>query len=621
MVVLTAAARAQEQVEVVGTAPDPDDAGARVTSIDPRDLPASADVATAAARAPGVVVRRLGGLGDPAQVGIRGAGGRHTEVWLDAIPLNPEGSEALDVSDLPLPAFERVDVLRGPTPTGAGVPAIGGALWLVSRRGPVGDVALSGGNWGTARAAVVDGGRAGLLAVDGLTTAGDFAWLDDRGTPSTPADDRWVPRENNDARRISTLARAGGGPLAVIHAATLRDEGVPGFSSAPLSAARYGLHRELLGVSGRGEVGTTVVSASGWGLWRAERFTDPAGELGLGPRDERTRSASVGFAPTVSSALSPSLRLETGVHGRWEGVTLPGGDGRDRVVGRVQAGLPWADDRTHVWPTVLLVAVSSADEARAAAALWLPRLAVRRDVGPVALTATGGAAGRPPDLVELFGDRGVQLGNPDLRPERAWGADLGVGGGDALHAELVGFGQWVRDQIVWFPTPRGVAVPRNVERSRVFGLEGSAAAEGEAGGFRLAATLLDARRLDDDPTYDGRRLPRVPAAELSAAAHGRLSRLDAGADAALVSTTYADPANLVPEAPRALLGATVRAVLGDGFSLEADARNLLGARTARVDRDPLVDDGVTVDRALQDFGGYPLPGRQVLLTVRWSGDR
>ena len=57
-------------------------------------------LAAAVERAPGGVVRRLGGQGDLAQVGIRGAGARQTEVLVDGIPLNPEGGAAVDLDAL-----------------------------------------------------------------------------------------------------------------------------------------------------------------------------------------------------------------------------------------------------------------------------------------------------------------------------------------------------------------------------------------------------------------------------------------------------------------------------------------------------------------------------------------
>jgi outer membrane receptor protein involved in Fe transport len=628
MVVLIATAFADEpDVEVWGDAPDPGVAGARVTSIDPRTLPASADLATAAARAPGVVVRRLGGLGDPAEIGIRGAGARHTELWLDGVPLNPEGAEAVDVSDLPLAALARVDVLRGPTPTGAGVPALGGALWLVSRRDVVEQVDLAAGSFGTARATLVEsvGGRVpALLVVDGLSTAGDFPWYDDRGTDFEPGDDRTVRRENNAAQRLSTLARLDLGPATLFHAATVREDGVPGFTSEPTSEATFGLHRELLGLAGRWDRGRTALTATSWALLRRETYRDPLGEVGLGVQDDRSELWSVGVAPGLQTALSRRWRGDLSLHLRQEGIrtTDVAADEvapmRSRSVARVQVGAPFRSTGEAVWPTVLVLGVSSAERTRDAALLVLPRLGARAEVGPVAVSASGGWSGRPPDLVELYGDRGAQVGNPALRPERGRGVDAGVAVGGAARAEVVAFASDLRDLIVWIPTPQGVARPANVDRARILGLEGSAGIEGSRGGGTVALTALDARQVDPDPTYDGRRLPRVPGLEGVVAGHLAFGPVDLGADLSATSATYADPANFVAEAPRLLVGATGRWAPAPGWRLEVDVRNTLGTRTALVPRNPFGSDDTRVPRPLEDFGGYPLPGRSVTCAVRWS---
>lgn len=624
MVVLTAVAAAQEAVEVWGDAPDPEEVGARVTSVDPRALPASADLATAAARAPGVAVRRLGGLGDPAQIGLRGSGARHTEVWWDGVPLNPEGGEALDVSDLPLAAFGRVDVIRGATPTSAAIPALGGALWLVSRRDAVEQADLSAGSFGAARGVLVEGvgGRVpALFVLDGLSTAGDFPWYDDRGTRNTQRDDRVVRRENNAARRVSTLARADLGPVTVSHAATVREDGIPGFTTEPARASSFGLHRHLLGASARADLGPVTLSGVSFGLWRRERWRDPLGEVGLGVQDDTADLWSVGAAPTARAPLSPAVAAELALHARAEGATTRSRDGavdaRSRAVGRAQVGLRAASGPLAAWPTAALVAVTGADGS--ATLLALPRASVRADLGPIAVSATGGASGRPPDLIELYGDRGAQVGNPALRPERGVGVDLGVSGGrDLARAELVAFAARQRDLVVWIPTPQGVARPENVGVASLLGVEGGVSGEGDRGGGSLAATILDARQRSDDPAYDGRRLPRVPLAELVAAGHLTLGPADLGLDASATTATFADAANLRPEAPRVLLGATARLAPAPRLRLELDVRNALGTRTAPVPRDPLVDDGRTAPRALEDFGGYPLPGRSVTATVRWS---
>ena len=90
-------------VVVEDTRDDEQDTSASVTVI-PIDetLPMSSDVAAVVDTASGTTVRRLGGLGDFSGVSIRGSTMRQTHVALDGVPLNPDGSSAVNLSQLPL---------------------------------------------------------------------------------------------------------------------------------------------------------------------------------------------------------------------------------------------------------------------------------------------------------------------------------------------------------------------------------------------------------------------------------------------------------------------------------------------------------------------------------------
>ena len=55
------------------------------------------------------------------------------------------------------------------------------------------------------------------------------------------------------------------------------------------------------------------------------------------------------------------------------------------------------------------------------------------------------------------------------------------------------------------------------------------------------------------------------------------------------------------------------------WTVAVDALNLTNHITEVVPRDALhPDDGEMVVSAITDFSAYPLPGRTLLLTVRWS---
>ena len=119
-----------------GGAPDPLDTPSSVAVI-PIDegTPQSADVAEALDAAAGAAVQRLGGLGDWSAVSLRGANLRHTQVYLDGLPLNPDGASVVNLSELPLRAFERIEVYRGGAPAALDASPLGGAVNLVTGEG------------------------------------------------------------------------------------------------------------------------------------------------------------------------------------------------------------------------------------------------------------------------------------------------------------------------------------------------------------------------------------------------------------------------------------------------------------------------------------------------------
>src|SRR5690606_34329959 len=105
---------------------------------------------------------------------------------------------------------------------------------------------------------------------------------------------------------------------------------------------------------------------------------------------------------------------------------------------------------------------------------------------PLRLKASAGAAFRAPTFNDRFWQPG---GDPDLRPERGWTADLGAhvrrGGASA---EVTLFVSRLRDQIVWQPTGNGFQAPENLARTRTLGVEATASHDG----LRLGTATLGA---------------------------------------------------------------------------------------------------------------------------------
>ncbi len=647
-----------EELIITAKAPPGTDPGATsgnvtVIEIDGRQS-ASADVASVLDGVAGATVTSLGGLGDWAAVSIRGSSARQVQVFLDGVPLNPDGGEAVNLSELPLSAFERVEVWRGLAPARYAAAPIGGVVDLITRSEPWTSLSLSGGSYRTGRLVGVASRRGplgsgrleGMAMADLFGTTGATRYFDDNGTIYTPIDDGVVLRENNAKLQGSGLARLrwsrGRLRLGVQDGFLARDEGLPGHIQAPSLEARLMSWRNLLSLSAEGGGAQTRIESRAWLLQRQEQLDDPAGELGVASTEQRDAFTTVGLLGHGAWAPLPALVAGATLQGRHEqyvrtdlssGASSAGDDPRQReaVSGALSLDLRGLDDRLLLSPVVQALALydRSSLEESSAALYGSPRLGLAlRPLASLVAKANLMRSVRPPDLSELFGDRGSMRGNPELLPERGLGADLGArlvgerGAGLRGSLDLAGFWARTQDAIVVVQNSQRTSIPVNFGLTRVVGLEGAATADLiDRLDLRGALTWTDARNLSEDPSVNGLRLPRIPSVQASLESglrHGEQLRL--GHAWTWASGTFQDATNFYPLAPRSLHSAFLRVQPRSAWpSAELSVLNLADRLVEVVPRNPLdpADDARIVS-AITDYAGYPLPGRTFLLTLRWE---
>lgn len=625
------------------------------------------------ARTPGATVRSVGGLGQFSSVSLRGSAPQQVAVFIDGVPVADAAAGIVDLGSQPIDGFGRLEIYRGYVPVAFGSAAIGGAIDL--RGAPAWDgaglTAYGGrGSFGASevRAAVrgplgKEQDTAGAITVGYAGATGDFRFVDDGGTPDLRGDDSITRRSNNDYDRVGVHGRLdhrrGPWRFAVQPIVVFKEQGVPGPAAAQSRAVRLSTTTARTIVTARrydvGGPGGRVDWRLGLGVVH-QRYRDPLGEVGLALDDQRQLGVDVYLSPRARLPLWRGAYLGLVADQRLEHLAVDqraptAGASGDAIRRRAAWGAGveldqfLARGRVRVVPSIRIDALANrfavpagagqvADQGRRSTTLGIaPRLGTRVRLWPgVELRGSGGRYFRPPNLTELFGNRGYLVGNEGLSAERGESVDGGLTVDRALgrrrpvylYASVAGFATWSDDLIQWV-NAGAVVRPTNIAGARIRGLESALALVPAVPYLTLHAnyTRLDTRNDADDPSVRGRPLPGRPRHELwargSAGLPSRLGRHELWSRLAytveLQSGTALDPAERLVLPPRFLQGLGVELSLDQRIHLRADVRNLLDVRTTTA---TLAQVGGARPRATSfvDFLGYPLPGRSLWVSLR-----
>lgn len=590
-------------------------------------------------RSAGLNVRESGGLAGYGGVSLRGSTSEQVPVYLDGVPLQDPATGGVDLADLPMESLSGIEVYRGAAPLVLGTPSLGGAIHLRSQRGHLPSrLSLQTGSYGHLELSGAGSARRGawVLSARGrvLRNEGNWEYLDDRGTLYNPDDDVRRERINNDVRggglHLSALRPVGTWSLHWTGVVDGREQGMPGYAVRPSEDARAAsltLHSRLA-LRPLSEKGHLRRIATYQRLDRQD-FEDLDGDYGGGPSDRRDRVISTGLelhGAVDAEGRAPDLGLDL----RWarlesrdeaatvENVRRPR---RWSVAAAYQPRLHLPEKRLLLSPGLRLRRISdrlpdpSFGETLptgpvSSSTRWATtvQLGTRLQLSPgLALRANLGRYERPPTLLELFGDRGSVVGNPDLEPERGVNRDLGVVWRPERRSTrfaLTVFDNDAFDLITYEARSPVSAGPINVGRADLRGLE----VEADFGRFgpfdlRLAVTRLWTRDRSGRQHADGKPLPARPGYTLQATQGVRV----AGGRTELVLHAVGD--NVLQTDGHRATRVPSRVRLG------WNARVPVGPLEAWLRVENLTDDESF------DLWNHPLPGRHFSFALRWGGQR
>lgn len=433
-----------------------------------------------------------------------------------------------------------------------------------------------------------------------------------------------------------------------------RKSGIPGTESVQTREVRFDTGRTRHELAATGRPLYRGAATEGWrdvlsslllqGSIHTERIDDRyenrSGEVGLGRTATQNRTLSRG-ARATGTLLVPSLRqrLRSSIEGREERFT-PTDLLRDRteftrtrrhrtvlledrlLAGRLtlEGNYRWARAQDNyggpiLWGQPATAAPRREFHQQAAA------FGARFDLGAgLALKANRGRITRFPSFPELFGQNGIQDGNPTLKPERGihWDAGLVFAPEQPLamrplplslplRLESVYFESLVEDRISLLQNSQRTTKAQNLDRTWARGVESSLWTRallplGSSLELQGDFTWQEARDRGRSRTYRGKDLPNLPRREGYVS-----SRLERGGwslrwEASSRSPAYRDRFNSSEKRTPAYTvhDLSLTRTLRDGaWKVQGEVRNLKDAR-------------------VQDMDGFPLPGRSYLMEVTWT---
>ena len=477
-----------------------------------------------------------------------------------------------------------------------------------ARGGPALSASVTGGSFGTAAAAVrgrLDAPTSRLAAAATVqASAGDFSFQRNL-TPAIPGG-RWVDetRAGAASRLAAGLVHAvmdvPGGTVALTGLGAAAHRQVPGMVGFPTPGATDDTWRGLAGAVYHGApTGPAALrlSARGWMGADGDAYDPgptPTPAAGTAATSARTAvGAAVGARALVLGQVA-TAHLEA----TFEHLDTQATPAERASAALVLTDTAWlAGDRLAVDGALRLEAFTGHGlEA-------LPSLGVRVRLGPgLRLEANAARAVRMPTLYELHADTALIRANPDLVPETAWTGDLAaVLHGAAGRLRVAVYASREHQLIAYELYPPLRLSPENLRDARIVGVE----VGGHLAlplGFALdgAYAFTGATVLGDVPNESGRALPgRPPHRGLVRLAFHR-GRIDAFIQGEAQAAYPRNRANTRFVPARLLFGLGARVRVWRGLTVAAEVDNLFD------------------DQRLQDVFGYPLPGRGVRISLRYT---
>lgn len=590
----------------------------------------------------GVQVRQSGGLGSFSSISLRGSSSDQVLVFVDGILLNDASGGGVDLSTISLSDVAAIDVYRGATPLNFGGAGIGGAVNIRTLRPQKGLTTSVSGGYGSFNSRKVNGfinhkpGRWDyLISADYLASDNDFEIVNDNGTQWNPQDDRTEKRNNAQVAQGNLLAKAGYDAAETLRFDLMnqlfhKDQGIPSWNNSPLTQSTLTTTRNIatLKLTADDLTAARFNTATSFSYtWKEEEYDDRGGHIGLNEQHNTyTTNRYHGdlFAQWLGEwqELIGTLNLQHETYSSEDHLekSNPRDSRRDTLSLGLQDSFFLLEEALIITPAARYTWIE--DELEPGTSIWGSDLEGNQRSDNYLTPQIGLVYGprewlkvksnlaqyvRQPSFFELYGDRGLFVGNPDLKEERGINFDIGaacqwmdpMAGFQRLSFQAAYFHNQAEDLITRVYDARGIGKSVNISGALIRGVELSGTAE-FLDHFRLVANLTrqDPRNESEIEAFDGKQLP----GRFETAFLGRLEARHAGftlyGEYVLESGMYYDAANLLPAEDKKEINAGISWALG-AWTFWLEGKNL-------------------TDEYYEDFNGFPLPGRSFFASVKYT---
>jgi vitamin B12 transporter len=599
----------------------------------------AADIPALLEQTLGLGITRYGPYGNMADVSIRGFDTERIAVLVDGVPVNSARSGEFDFNSIDIDSIERIEVIYGGSDTKYNVSgALGGVINIVT-------VKEQKPGW------AVEGSVSNTSALPGRYNeqyggAGDSKWQDLADTQKVNVTGAYGGKDHSFKAALfgnragnHFLYRDDYGYARRKEGAEIWDIG----ASASFLRGLQDLSRLIL--SGDIYYGDKHIPASGYTAEHAEQrdFSSRQSIMFDMPRafhDDFSAEFSLthhwtnldydpGWESSRHNENSITLINRWGWHPADRIALRFGGDYRfirldstnDGVHNGNRAGLYLTAEYKPVEKILLIASVKGAADDKNV--IPVPKLGLSWQVTDfLTLKNNYFRSFKFPDFDDLYWVQPGYMGNPDLKPEDGWGADLSLEFNykDWLNFDSTLYGEWTKDSIHWNNTS-GTWRPENISDGVFLGLDSRLKlsfpdfpllpAFLEKPMFSFFWQLQPSWLLSNNTTFSDKiRIPYMPmhvlglSLEFPWKAGARKLPGSLTVSGRFESARYADTANLVELDPCFLLNITVNQELNRRLGAFIVARNILNT-------------------SYESFAGYPMPGLTLTAGVKLryrSGD-